>query len=339
MCLLVTSTASNLRNVLLNTAGLLENIYNYNSDGLGIMYHTTKGVKVIKLLPKSAEETRHAIEALPTDDRQVACHWRMKTHGLIDKENCHPYPIGHGAHMMHNGVLHTGNKKDTTKSDTWHFAKDYLSTLDADTLHNPQYLKLLGEYIENNRFVIMTADGRMSWVNDDQGVEASGIKFSNTYAWSPEILIPSYRVHRSTSWANQSWFTRPASQLVHYKDYEGLLPEDDDVKHDTLNAVYAYDESALTKLLRSTDKEEVIDYILDGFLIELSPRFQPDDWTENMVALADAWCDANWKFLGQASPELLANALLYCCDCTPVDEIEWEEDDIDNTFADLKELV
>ena len=98
--------------------------------------------------------------------------------------------------MMHNGVLHTGNAADKTKSDTWHFIKDYLhSAVSAspERVYDAGFVAMMEEFIGNNRFVFMNGEGRMQHVNFDQGIEHDDMWFSNTYAWTPSRLIPSYK--------------------------------------------------------------------------------------------------------------------------------------------------
>jgi hypothetical protein len=111
--------------------------------------------------------------------------------------NCHPYDVIPGfIAMMHNGVLHTGNAADKTKSDTWHFINDYLHTAVSsapDLVYDKGFVSMLEEFIGNNRFVFMNGEGRMQHVNFDQGIEHDDLWFSNTYAWSPSRLIPSYK--------------------------------------------------------------------------------------------------------------------------------------------------
>lgn len=193
MCLLITGTSKSIRATLLNTSGLIEDIFKSNPDGLGAMYVNKHGLKIAKVLPASALAAKNFIQQLPDDDRELALHWRWKTHGDIDLTNCHPYTIEEGVSaMMHNGVLHTGNRDDKTKSDTWHFVKNYLATCTPDTMHDSTFSYLLGDYIGDNRFAIMSKDGRLTVVNKDQGIEHEGVWFSNVYAWSPELLIADY---------------------------------------------------------------------------------------------------------------------------------------------------
>lgn len=196
MCLIITGKSTQIRSTLLNTHGMLADIFSSNPDGIGIMYGSAKGLRVIKTLPKNYADAHAFIKKLPTDDRELAIHFRWTTHGHTDLHNCHPYDVIPGyIAMMHNGVLHTGNAKDKARSDTYHFIQDYLreAVHDAPTLvHNEGYLTMISEFIGDNRFVFMDGEGRMSHVNYDQGIEHDGLWFSNTYAWSPVKLIPNY---------------------------------------------------------------------------------------------------------------------------------------------------
>jgi predicted glutamine amidotransferase len=197
MCLIITGKSSKVRSTLLDTHGLLSDIFTSNPDGIGFMYGSAKGLKVTKTLPKNIGDATAFIQRLPQDDREIAIHFRWTTHGKTDMLNCHPYDVIPGfIAMMHNGVLHTGNAADKTKSDTWHFIKDYLHSAVSsapDLVYDTGFVSMMEEFIGNNRFVFMNGEGRMQHVNFDQGVEHDDMWFSNTYAWTPSRLIPSYK--------------------------------------------------------------------------------------------------------------------------------------------------
>jgi predicted glutamine amidotransferase len=197
MCLIITGKSSTVRSTLLNTHGLLSDIFTSNPDGIGFMYGSAKGLKVTKTLPKNLGDATAFIQRLPNDDREIAIHFRWTTHGKTDMLNCHPYDVVPGyIAMMHNGVLHTGNAADKNKSDTWHFIQDYLhSAVSAspDLVYDTGFVAMLEEFIGNNRFVFMNGEGRMQHVNFEQGIEHDDMWFSNTYAWTPSRLIPSYK--------------------------------------------------------------------------------------------------------------------------------------------------
>ena len=189
MCLLITQNS----NAPALTNEWLEDFYDYNSDGVGVMRSDDGSLVIEKILPKTAKDFvkfyREHIEG-----RACAFHLRMRTHGATDLENCHPYEVlnskDHGVDLwlMHNGILHTDNKADTTKSDTWHYIRDYLRPMLAknpDFAFTEAFNELISEHIgESNKFVLMDNDGRMTTINKDAGVYWGGLWLSNTYAWS-----------------------------------------------------------------------------------------------------------------------------------------------------------
>ena len=216
MCLIITGPAKSIVSTLINNPLLLQDIYESNGDGVGAMYANSKGkLRVYKALPKSWQQASDWIKRLPNDDRMLAMHWRWRTHGDINLDQCHPYHVTDSLAMMHNGVLHTGNKADATKSDTWHFIQDYLADLVVDApkvVHKPSMVEFIGEYIGDNRFVFMDGDGDMTIVNQDQGIEHGDLWFSNTYAWSPSLLIPGYSSRKWAGW-DQDYATTGASKV------------------------------------------------------------------------------------------------------------------------------
>jgi hypothetical protein len=189
MCLLITqhNNSARLSDVW------LEDFYDYNSDGVGVMYAHNDQLVIEKVLPKNAHQFvafyREHIEGKP-----CAFHLRMRTHGAIDLDNCHPYEVlnraEHGLDLwlMHNGVLSTGNARDLTKSDTWHYIRDFLRPMLAnnpDYAFSDSFAQIVGTHIgASNKFVLMDNQGRMTTINRDSGVFWAGLWLSNTYAWS-----------------------------------------------------------------------------------------------------------------------------------------------------------
>ena len=254
MCLIITGQSSKVRSTLLDTHGLLSDIFTSNPDGIGFMYGSTKGLKVTKTLPKNLGDATAFIQRLPQDDREIAIHFRWTTHGKTDMVNCHPYDVIPGfIAMMHNGILHTGNAADKDKSDTWHFINDYLHTAvsaSPELVYDAGFVSMMEEFIGNNRFVFMNGEGRMQHVNFDQGIEHDDLWFSNTYAWSPSRLIPSYKSATLKSYSytgsygsymddeydemydyNASFGIKPRSVSAHSANYDETacdFPDDED---------------------------------------------------------------------------------------------------------------
>ena len=171
----------------------LKDFYASNSDGVGVMYADGGTLIIEKALP-SSEKAFIKFYRKHIQGKACAYHLRMRTHGNTDLENCHPYQVlnqsEHGLDLwlMHNGILHTGNKADTTKSDTWHYIRDYLRPMLAanpDFAFHPSFAEIVGEHIgDSNKFVLMDNQGRSATINEKAGVYWAGLWLSNTYAWS-----------------------------------------------------------------------------------------------------------------------------------------------------------
>lgn len=189
MCLLITQT--NKSPAL--TDDWLEDFYSYNADGVGVMRAENGALIVEKILPANADDFvrfyRNHIQG-----KTCAFHLRMRTHGDTDLTNCHPYEVlnqqehGRDLWLMHNGILATGNASDTSKSDTWHYIRDYLRPMLAgapDYAFTPAFADLVGAHIgSGNKFVLMDNLGNQAIVNQKAGVYWAGLWLSNEYAWS-----------------------------------------------------------------------------------------------------------------------------------------------------------
>lgn len=189
MCLLITQTQ---HSPALSREWLAD-FYDYNSDGVGVMYAQDGALIVEKILPVSADDFVQFYQN-HIAGKNCAFHLRMRTHGDTDLANCHPYEVlnqqDHGVSLwlMHNGILSTGNKADTSKSDTWHYIKDYLRPMLAnnpDYAFSPAFADIVGSHIgASNKFVLMDNHGRQAVVNQTSGVYWAGLWLSNTYAWT-----------------------------------------------------------------------------------------------------------------------------------------------------------
>lgn len=182
MCLLVKQPASTVF-----TDDFLEDVFTKNSDGLGVMYAEDGKLHVYKALPANAKDFiefyRKHIEG-----KDCVWHARMQTHGDIDFDNCHPYKVTDDIWLAHNGVLSTGNSNDKSRSDTWHFIRNFIApalTANPDLLVDQDWQDFVGDMIgRSNKFGLVRADGTIVIINEQAGVEFVGAWLSNTYAWS-----------------------------------------------------------------------------------------------------------------------------------------------------------
>jgi len=258
VCLLITQNS----NAPALSDEWLEDFYDYNSDGVGVMRSDNGSLIIEKILPKTAKDFvkfyREHIEG-----KSCAFHLRMRTHGATDLDNCHPYEVlnskDHGVDLwlMHNGILHTDNKADITKSDTYHYIKDYLRPMLA---HNPDFAfseafaELIGEHIgASNKFVLMDNDGRIVTINKDEGVYWGGLWLSNTYAWSAS---------KSASKTPIKGIKKARKQVAEKPVSTYYPPVGKSYSHSYMNGSY-YDGEVRPK---SYDYEDALDYDIDYML-------------------------------------------------------------------------
>ena len=274
------------------TQAWLEDFYSSNSDGVGIMRAVDGELLIEKILPTNAQEfvdfyLNHI------DGHECAFHLRMKTHGNIDMENCHPYEVFNRAEhgldvwLMHNGVLSTGNAGDTTKSDTWHYIRNYLRPMLANNIDfafTDEFAEIIGDHIgASNKFVIMDNNGRINTVNQDSGVFWGGRWLSNTYAWSSplntsktykddlgtalaEIEEPPKEKWKSTGGGNyKSWsagYSNYGSSYSRYSSYDDWDDYHYNAKPTDNSKAVAYDRPTYVPPVGNVfDDEGDVDYV------------------------------------------------------------------------------
>lgn len=135
----------------------LKRCFEENPDGSGIMWNDNEGKVHIKKGFMTYAEFRKALKGVKqtiTDDNAVVMHFRIKTHGEVSKECCHPFPLAGKLDMLrelecvsdfgiaHNGVI-TNMVTNNKKSDTM----DYI----INVLY-PMY-KLAGENWTSDKYV------------------------------------------------------------------------------------------------------------------------------------------------------------------------------------------
>lgn len=202
---------------------LIADFYTRNRDGIGVMWAQDGRLHYEKYLPKNLLD---AIDFFKEhiNGKECAAHLRMKTHGDIDEANCHPYEVFGFTEehempmlMMHNGILHTGNLGDTSKSDSWHYVRNYLRPMLS---RNPawafatEFKEMVGKHIGNNRFAIMNHEGKCTVVNKHQGVEFNGAWLSNEYAWSAHKYMPRPVYTNTSKWDTWKDKTRKFEEPV-----------------------------------------------------------------------------------------------------------------------------
>lgn len=156
-----------------------------NSDGAGFMYSENnkliikKGFFNFKRFWKS-----YQVSSLVGKD--VVIHFRIATHGIIDKENCHPHLVNENLAFVHNGIIETSkNIVLSDQSDTILFNESILQRLDkkfngSDWINCKVIVELIAGYIEDSKLIFMDHRGTVKIINENLGCWDAGIWYSNS---------------------------------------------------------------------------------------------------------------------------------------------------------------
>lgn len=223
MCILVHQPAGNTI-----SEAMLKDFYDLNPDGFGAMFAVDGKIEVIKTL--ASEEEIIKIYNEHVAGKEAIIHFRMKTHGDIDLNNCHPYHVTDDIWLAHNGILSEGNPVDKSKSDTWHYIEYVLRptlTAQPELLENKDFINYLGVMIGNgNKFGVLNNEGKVFIVNRDEGVEHAGLWLSNTYAWTPHkhgfYKSGSFKGYAYSSWDDDDYGTWGTKS---YRYQQGSSPQ------------------------------------------------------------------------------------------------------------------
>lgn len=159
-------------------------MWNKNPDGAGLMWIGDNGKvgwrKGFMSRKSLTRFIRHHEEYL--NERDVALHFRITTHGGTSRGNTHPFAIDMDADphalegeadtvLMHNGMLSV-NPRFNTISDSAELA------LRAGCYENPLFfLSSIDEFLEGSRILVFDKDGAHFY--GDKFVESDGLLYSN----------------------------------------------------------------------------------------------------------------------------------------------------------------
>jgi hypothetical protein len=144
MCLIVRGRVSDLLNLDLARA------QSCNSDGWGI--HTSRKVRYsFDIKDYAIEDTLCRI----SQNAVATIHFRFATHGTVDRDNCHPFDLGGGDWLMHNGVLSGDHFDHEVMSDTHMLAR---ALRDCGRIGRDTLLRTISESDSyyGNRFCVLS---------------------------------------------------------------------------------------------------------------------------------------------------------------------------------------
>lgn len=181
----------------------LENCYDNNPQGAGFAICKDNKIEVHKGYFKFSDfwKAFRDLQKYP-----ALIHFRIATHGAVNKENCHPFIVADGKFaMVHNGILGVDVTKD--ESDSAYFAKNILEPFLAKVPweHEP-LTKFVNDSIgSGNKVVVMRNDGK-SWIfNEKQGDNYKGCWYSNTGYKYNRTRWTQTNTNSASSGSNRGW--------------------------------------------------------------------------------------------------------------------------------------
>ena len=164
----------------------IERSFANNADGAGFSYIenneliTQRGFFTIKAFKEAYK---------PHEMKQALLHFRIKTHGEINTENCHPHNISPHLVFAHNGVI-SRMPYDKEKSDTLLFNDLLLINLvriyGKRIVFDKYFKVLLANFVGMSKLVFMNNQGQISIINEKDGIWDSRCWFSNdSYSRDP----------------------------------------------------------------------------------------------------------------------------------------------------------
>lgn len=193
----------------------LRTCFDNNPDGAGFMFPCEGKVLIRKGYFTFAEfwAAWEKTEKIYGDTIPVVFHFRIATAGKVDKTNCHPHRIAPDLAFVHNGILDCVDVPRKSRiSDTILYRDVYLRKMTAKSLRESALFLLMGEHIGTyNKFVFMNGRGEVAFANEESGLWAGGVWYSNN----------TYRPKTATGWKKP--FTSPAKGWddYHYCEYCG----------------------------------------------------------------------------------------------------------------------
>ena len=147
----------------------LDNCFFNNDDGAGFMYakdgmlHFFKGFFKFKDFWNS-----YVKNVVKNGNPMSAIHFRIKTHGKTNVNNCHPFKVNEKLGFIHNGIINMV-KQDPKRSDTAMFNELILKKLPDGFIRNMAIVNLIEESIGSSKLVFLDNKGQFLISNERLG--------------------------------------------------------------------------------------------------------------------------------------------------------------------------
>lgn len=163
----------------------IRTMFRNNPDGAGLMFNEDNKVRYIKGFMR-VEQLLAYLNERDWVDKNLVLHFRLGTSGLMDEQNCHPFPVYDendvngttDIAVVHNGILSRYSYDNDLNSDTYHFTEEVLANLDYGFQNNHNVMFLLSELIgDYNKLCFLDKEGNIRLIGNF--IRDDGFLYSN----------------------------------------------------------------------------------------------------------------------------------------------------------------
>ncbi|OHE79008.1 MAG: hypothetical protein A3F67_10870 [Verrucomicrobia bacterium RIFCSPHIGHO2_12_FULL_41_10] len=219
---------------------VLETCFDNNDDGAGFMFSENR-----KLILYKGFFDFSSFYSVYKEHENKSCviHFRIKTHGKINEENCHPFTVTPALAFVHNGVI--SGYGNTEYNDTYMFNEHILKGLIKQGGKKLLFSGIIKELIEKaigySKLIFMDASGEVEIFNERLGEWHTGVWYSNT-SHKPKVVNyhHKYGSEKFMNWATYEHIVPPAKSkpivssiekyFIKKPDYEMDVWDEDWVK-------------------------------------------------------------------------------------------------------------
>lgn len=319
----------------------LKNCYDNNVDGWGIMWadkgevHGVKDVSPFESFYKIWRDIPRHVER--------GVHFRIKTHGLINKSNCHPFIPNSNLGIMHNGTISTP-LIESDMSDTFNFVKYEVKPLIADWedfMNDEGFNKLMEETTGYSKLLFLNGEGKFLRIRDSMWHKHEGVHFSNQHSLTKRYVAKTtYNNYHHTHKKHDALITNPT-----FGDYDGY--DDCGQYRDWRNDKHWNKDGSVKEntslVVRKNDAEELTENnVVSDLYSGNKTALQGEAYIAEMEAqqLADLeaaqYAELNAEIAVETQEEINANPALVEED---VEELEEPEEELYFDIQQLSEMT
>lgn len=234
MCIIVAKPAG----VELPTWTILENCFNRNSDGAGFMYnkdgivYIRKGFMTFSEFKKAFREEKRKFDF---KESAVVFHFRIKTHGEVSKECCHPFAVSSDLERLRKtectakyGAAHNGmicrRSTNSKKSDTMDYVMGVVAPICRmvdDPVHDKNAKLLFSDTLgTSNKLALLDGRGGLLLVGNFQ--YDKDIAYSNESYKTQQVTHTNYSNSSTLARANKDdklWYPNNYGTLATSSTY------------------------------------------------------------------------------------------------------------------------